>query len=283
MHLLYLFSQYRQRPVGQNPGNGKRSKGFRDTLTGYGIASLIGDDRISSRHHIFFCLTYDKEIMMVMGIGRSCSTPGHGRSPDKSCPMATVLSMAFPDDCQIIRTMFPINFSMMDGQHGPSFFDKGRMFLHLQDAAGNLPFFYRSFQSKIIGRARRDVDTVIKGFRERRIPFCFLPGISFCIDFLPGTPGTFNGQVSQVRQNDEISDFARCNAPFIAQAHAPGRCIRRCIDSFFRCQAVVHSLFYQIIEMAPFHEGIGHGIIRYDGHVFQQIIFLNIRDKFRFQ
>ena len=45
----------------------------------------------------------------------------------------------------------------------------------------------------------------------------------------------------------------------------------------------MYSLFYKIIEMSPFHEGIWHGIIRYDGHVFQQIIFFNIGDEFWFQ
>ena len=109
---------------------------------------------------------------------------------------------------------------VVDRQRHHTFFDEGRVRADLEQAALDCTFGYVGRQDKILRLQLRHVDAVIEMAGEGRVGLFrrqrFVP-VKY---LLAGTIRSGDGKITGIIEDDEIGNPSRCDAAFIAQAHA---------------------------------------------------------------
>ena len=111
-------------------------------------------------------MSEDEEVVAVVCIGSRCCPVCERRAADECHPAAAVFPMALKDAGEAVRTIFPVDHAAVHGELRPPLADKGRVLLHLEDAAKHRPLRDRRTQDEILCCARRKMDAPIKMRRK---------------------------------------------------------------------------------------------------------------------
>ena len=267
-----LLTEDGERAVREDARDGERCTRSDASVPYSGDTALHVDDGIRRRLHIRRGLPEDEQVMAVVRIG------GRRRAARERCPAderhaaAAIFAVPLKDTGKVVGAALPVDHAAAHGQFCPSLCDKGRMLLHLEDAAEHRPLRDRRTQDEVLGTARRQMHAAVKMRGERRVPFRLLPRLAARKDLPSRAPDTLDLKGPQIREHDEVGDAAGGNRPLIPQPHMLRGCIGRRVDRLLGRKAELHAPPDEVVQLSAPHEVIGHRVVRDEGKPPRQTV-----------
>ena len=165
-HIRDLRTEDGERSVGEDARDRQRRTRRDAAVPRDGDTALRPDDGVRRRRHIGRRLPEDEEVVAVVCIGSRRRSVCERRPADERHAAAAVFPMALKDAGEVVRAVLPVNHAAAHGELCPPLRNKGRMLLHLEDAAKHRPLRDRRTQDEILCCARRKMDAPIKMRRK---------------------------------------------------------------------------------------------------------------------
>lgn len=271
-HVRDLLAEDGERAVREDARDGERCTRSDASVPYSGNTALHVDDGVCCRRHIRRGLSEDKQVVAVVRIG------GRRRAARERCPAderhaaAAIFAVPLKDTGKVVGAALPVDHAAAHGQFCPSLCDKGRMLLHLEDAAEHRPLRDRRTQDEVLGTARRQMHAAVKMRGERRVPFRLLPRLAARKDLPSRTPDVRDLECPQIGEHDEVGDAAGCNCPLIPEPHMLCGRIGRRIDRLLGRKPELHAPPNEMVQLSAPHEVVGHCIIRNEGKTPRQTV-----------